>query len=197
MQLRNTPDNYGQVAKWLHWSVALLFLASYCSVYYRHWFTEKETPENWLALQLHLSFGVTIAVFVILRILWRIFNQPPDPEPGPKFAHTVAHIAHYVLYGIMIVLPITGYIGTGVNTEFFSLFEIPKFASTDIFQTVVVNGMGLTFEEFEKPVDFIHKNMGEYIVWVLILGHALAALYHHFINKDRTLIKMTSGKTVD
>ena len=47
---------------------ALLFLASYVSVYYRHWFTEDKTPENWTALQLHLSIGITIAVVVAAGI---------------------------------------------------------------------------------------------------------------------------------
>ena len=92
-------------------------------------------------------------------------------------------------------MPITGYIGTGVDTEYFLLFDIPKFESTALYQLVVTDWLGLTFKEFEAPIDFFHKEiMGEYLVWMLILGHVLAALYHHFIRKDRTLVKMTSGK---
>jgi len=79
---------------------------------------------------------------------------------------------------------------TGVATEFFFLFEIPKFADTWLFQTLVADGMGLTFEQFEAPMDFIHKQGGAYLVWLLILGHAAAALYHHYHLKDRTLLKM-------
>lgn len=194
MTIKNTESDYGSVAKWLHWIIAVLFLLSYCAVYYRHWFTEEKTPENWTALQLHLSIGISISVIVVLRIIWRITNRVPDPEPGTKFAHAAAHVGHYTLYGIMIFMPFTGYIGTGVNTEFFSLFDIPKFESTSVYQSIVTNGMGLTFEEFEAPVDFIHKNMGEYVVWVIILGHVAAALYHHFVKKDRTLVKMTYGQ---
>ncbi len=195
MPLKNTARNYGTIAKWLHWTTALLFLASYCSVYYRQWFTERDTPENWIALQLHLSVGVTIAVIVALRIIWRIGNRLPDPEPGSRLEHLAAHIGHYALYAIMIVMPITGYLGTGVNTEFFLLFDIPKFETTALFSTVVSEGMGLTYKEFEKPIDFIHKElMGEWLVWLLILGHIAAALYHQFVKKDRTLAKMTSGK---
>ena len=52
MRFKNTADNYGSIAKWLHWGTAILFLASYSSVYYRHWFTEEKTLENWIALQL-------------------------------------------------------------------------------------------------------------------------------------------------
>lgn len=57
MTLKDTAENYGSIAKWLHWLTALLILASYGTYYYRHWFTENRTPENWNVLQLHLSGG--------------------------------------------------------------------------------------------------------------------------------------------
>ena len=41
MSMNNTASAYGSIAKWLHWSTALLFLAAYVSVYYRQWFTEE------------------------------------------------------------------------------------------------------------------------------------------------------------
>ena len=195
MSLKNTAEDYGSIAKWLHWSTAVLFLGSYISVYYRHWFTEKETPENWIALQLHLSIGVTITVIVALRIIWRLSNRVPDLEPGTKLEHLAAHVGHLALYAIMVIMPVTGYIGTGVNTEYFFLFDIPKFEDTQLFTTLVSDRLGMTFKEFEKPVDFIHKDiMGAWVVWLLILGHVSAALYHQFVKKDRTLYKMTISK---
>ncbi|MFK7814995.1 MAG: cytochrome b [Gammaproteobacteria bacterium] len=194
MALKNTKNDYGSIAKWIHWSIALLFLCSYSAVYFRHWFTEEKTPENWTSLQLHLSFGITIAAIVVLRIIWRNLNQSPTQEPGSKLAHTAAHLGHYALYAVMILMPVTGYIGTGVNTEYFFLFDIPKFETTSMYQALVTNWLGLSFEEFEAPIDFIHKDiMGKWAVWILIAGHAAAAMYHHFIKKDRALIKMTKG----
>lgn len=192
---KNSNHNYGRIARWLHWSTAVLFLLAYCAVYYRQWFTEKETPENMLALHLHLSAGISVAVVVILRIIWRNMNVQPDFEPAPRWQHILAHIAHYALYAIMIVMPVSGYIGTGVATEFFYLFQIPKFEDTWLFQVLVADYLGLTFEQFEKPVDFFHKNiMGAWLVWILIVGHAGAALYHHYALRDRTLLKMTTGR---
>jgi len=195
MALKNTARDYGSVAKWLHWSMAALFLASYCTVYYRQWFTEEETPENWIALQLHLSVGLTLAALVALRIFWRAANRLPEPEPGRRIEQLAARAGHYTLYAMMVLMPVTGYIGTGVHTEYFLTFEIPKFADTRLFAWLVGDGLRMTFEEFEKPVDFIHKEvMGELVVWLLILGHILAALYHHFGKKDRTIRKMTTGR---
>lgn len=195
MQLINTAKNYGAIAKWLHWSTALLFLFAYMSVYYRQWFTQSKTPENWTALQLHLSFGITIAVLVALRIIWRISNRTPDSEPGTKWEHLAAHAGHYALYALLIIMPLTGYLGTGVDTEFFFMFDIPGFENTWLFEHLIKGELGLTFKEFEKPIDFIHKQiLGQWLAWMLILGHALAALYHHYGKQDRTLRKMTTGK---
>ena len=146
------------------------------------------------ALQIHLSVGVTIAVVVVLRVLWRLSTPQPADEPGTPLAHRAAHLGHMALYAVMIVAPITGYLGTGVDTDFFFLFDIPKFESTALFQAVVADGMGLDFKTFEKPIDFIHKDvLGAWLIWLLIAGHAAAALYHHFVRRDRTLLKMTTG----
>lgn len=194
--LRNTKTSYGSIAKWLHWGTAVLFLASYIAVYYRHWFTEEKTPENWTALQLHLSIGLTIAIIVALRLIWKITNQSPALEPGTRLEHLAAKLGHYALYVVMIVMPLTGYLGTGVNTEYFFIFDIPKFESTHLFNMIVTEGLGITFKELEKPIDFVHKNIGgEWLVWLLILGHVTAALYHHFVKKDQTLRKISFGTT--
>ncbi|BDX05663.1 cytochrome b [Planctobacterium marinum] len=193
MSLRNSDNNYGSIAKWIHWLTALLFLAAYISVYYRQWFTEAQTPENWTALQLHLSFGVSIAVIVILRIVWKVTNPSPAPEPGTALEHLAAKLGHIALYAIMIIMPITGYLGTGVATEFFYLFDIPSFKDTALFAETF--GKYMEFADFEKPLDFIHKDiLGAWLVWLLIAGHAGAALYHHFVKQDRTLKRMTTGK---
>lgn len=191
MGLKNTSLSYGAIAKWLHWIIAFLILGSYLSVYYRHYLTEDNTPENWTALQLHLSVGVTIGVFVLLRILWRLINETPSLEPGSRWEHLAARLGHLALYVIMIVMPVTGYVGTGVNTEFFFLTDITKFENTALFEWLVNDQLGMTFEEFEEPIDFIHKDIGgKWMVWLLILVHIGAALYHHFVKKDRTLSKM-------
>ncbi|MCO7224730.1 cytochrome b [Pleionea sp. CnH1-48] len=196
MRWKNTERNYGVIAKTLHWLTALLFLGAYVSVYYRQWITEAKTPENWTALQLHLSFGVSIGVLVLLRIIWRWMNRQPDEEPGTALEHKAARFGHYALYAVMIIMPLTGYMGTGVATEFFFLFDAVKFSDTWMFTGLIEQGLGISFEAFEAPIDFIHKEiMGAWVVWLLILGHIGAALYHHFVKKDRTIKKMTVERT--
>lgn len=193
MHWRNTADNYGTVAKWLHWGTALLFLASYATFYFREWFTESRTPENLTILQLHLSVGVTIFVIALLRILWKLGNRTPDSEQANSTQHLAAKFGHFMLYAMMIIMPVTGYLGTGVDIEFFSLFDIPSFKNTELFANTI--GMQMRFKEFERPFDFMHKViLGKWLVWLLIVGHVMAALYHHFVMRDRTLQRMTSGR---
>ena len=60
---------------------------------------------------------------VILRIIWRITNRQPELEPGKPLEHLAAHAGHYALYVIMIIMPLTGYLGTKVITEYFFLFN--------------------------------------------------------------------------
>lgn len=194
MQLKNSPQNYGLIAKTFHWLTALLILGAYMSVYYRHWFTEAKTPENWTALQLHLSFGVSVGIIILLRVIYRLMSEQPEHEPGAKLEHLAAKLGHFALYVVLIIMPITGFVGTGVATDFFFMFEITKFSDTWLFQALVADGLELTFKEFEAPMDFIHKEiLGAWLLWMLVAGHVAAALYHHFVKKDRTLVKMTKG----
>lgn len=190
MRVRNAADRYGAIAKALHWSIALLFLGSYASVYFRQWFTEPKTEPNLAALHLHLSFGITIGVLVLLRVLYRLWDVQPHPLPAPAWQQAAARTVHALLYAAMIVMPITGYLGTGVATEFFGLFVIPKFQDTWLFATLVQGWLGLSFQEFEKPIDVIHKTAGAWVVWVLIAVHVAGALQHHLVRKDDTLRRM-------
>ena len=88
-------------------------------------------------------------------------------------------------------MPVTGYLGTGANTDFFWLFEIPKFESTHLFTFWVSDRLNMSFAEFEVAVDYLHKDVGgALLVWMLIAGHVSAALAHHFVLKDRSLRRM-------
>jgi len=73
--------------------------------------------------------------------------------------HFAAHAAHIMLYAVMIILPLSGYLGTGGPSQLFIFIEIPRFADTQLFKTVVVERwMSLSWEQFEAPMDFIHKH---------------------------------------
>jgi cytochrome b561 len=196
MQLKNTAATYGSIAKFLHWTTAILFLLSYCSIYYREWVAQSDL-ENWIAIQLHFSAGITILVVTALRLIWRFSNQKPEFEPGTRLQHLLAKMVHYMLYAVMLIMPISGYLliadylssGRGSIT-YLLWFDMTMFKDVRMFELI-----GITLKQLEDPAEFIHRILGEWLVWLLILGHAFAALYHHIIRKDRTLKKMIFHKS--
>lgn len=190
--LKNTDDTYGLIAIFFHWIVAFSFIMNYMIIYYREWFTEHKSDQGKVLISYHTAIGVSILVFVVLRIIWKFMNKQPRNVPGTPQEHLAAHWAHILLYVAMIVLPLSGYLGTGGSSQLFFFLEIPRFADTNIFSTVIEGWMGLSWEQFEAPMDFIHKKGGAYVVSILIALHAGAALYHHFIRKDVVLKRMIS-----
>lgn len=94
----------------------------------------------------------------------------------------------------MVMMPLIGYLRAGAATNYFFIFEIPRFADTYLFETVVSGWMGLTFDEFRGPIRWVHNTAGAYLVWVIILVHAAAALYHHYVCRDRVLKRMVSTR---
>lgn len=192
MSLKNTSLSYGSVAKWLHWIVAVLFLVAYVSVYYGHYFTELRSPERRLVMAFHTMFGISAGLLFLPRLIWKFFNVQPALDPGPQWQHRASHLAHWVLYFFIVALPLTGWLGYGGRSiNFFWLFEIPTFKETQLFQWLVIERMGMTFDTFEAPIDFFHKKIaGAWLAWMLIVVHIVAALYHHIRLRDNTLRKM-------
>jgi len=196
MPLKNTAETYGTIAKTLHWVSAGLFLISYGSIYYREWLAETDL-ENWAAIQLHFSVGFTVLVVTLLRIIWRLLNRQPELEFTFSFQRFAIRIGHYLLYVILIIMPISGYLsiadylasGRG-SVSYFLMFEMTSLKDIQLFESI-----GLTLKQLEGPADTVHSFLGSRIVWLLVVGHISAALYHHFISEDRTLSKMTFHRT--
>ena len=187
---KNTKYSYGLIAIALHWIVAFAFIINYAIIYYRDWFVTAKTEQAKALFSYHTAIGISVIVFVVLRIIWRLLDKQPIEVSGSRMEHLAAHAAHIMLYAVMIILPLSGYLGTGGPSQLFFFIEIPRFADTQIFSIVVEGWMRLNWDQFEAPMDFIHKQGGAYFVWVLVAAHAGAALFHHFIRKDVVLKRM-------
>ena len=192
MGLRNSELSYGAIAKFIHWTTALCILVAYASIEYMYYFTEARSPEYISALRLHMMFGMTVLLLFLPRLIWKLINPNPRLDPAPRWQHLAAKSVHWALYGILILAPITGWLGTGGRSvNMFGLFELPTFRGTDLFSWLIEDKLGMTFQEWEGPVDFIHKQiLGKWVVWILIAAHVGAALYHHYVQKDNTLRRM-------
>lgn len=194
MGLKNTTDRYGSVAKWIHWITAICFLVAYITIHYSHRL-EFRSPEYMVIIFLHASVGITVGLLFLPRLIWRIFNVEPEPDPAPRWQHLAAKGAHWALYFVLIAMPLSGWFGFGIPVfKYFGTFELPSFMGTGFFESAFATKMGFTFEVWEPPIDYFHKNiMGQKVVWVLILVHVGAALYHHFNMQDNTLRRMLPG----
>lgn len=189
-QFRNSRETYGLIAIWLHWIVAAAFIVNYVIIYYREWFVDDADTLRRSLFSTHTAIGISILVFVALRVLWRLTNPTPKPVPGTRLEHALAQSVHMLLYLVMIGLPLTGYLGTGAASKFFFLWEIPSFRDTALFSSFIEGQFGLSWEQWEAPIDFLHKTGGTYAVSLLIIAHAAAALMHHFVRRDHTLKRM-------
>jgi len=163
---------------------------NYVLIFTRKWFLEPQDEFSRTLISTHTALGVSVIVFVIARIVWRWSNVQPADVPGSRLEHLAAHTAHILLYAAMIVMPLSGYLGTGGSSQLFFVFELPSFRDTWLFQTVVMGGLGVEWDAFEGVMDFIHKQGGTYVVSVLIGAHVAAALYHHLIRRDEVLRRM-------
>ncbi len=188
--LTNTRDRYGLIAILFHWIVALAFIVNYALIYARDWFFEPRSDAGRALLSQHTSIGISVLVFIILRLIWRRMNRVPEDVPGTRLEHLAAHWMHILLYAVMLIMPLTGYFGTGGPSKLFWSVEIPKFADTWLFTTVINGWLGISWEAFEPVMDTIHKQGGTYLALPLILVHAGAALYHHIIRRDIVLERM-------
>lgn len=188
MQLRNTRKKFGILTKFFHWTTAAAFIGAYIAVYHYLWFLDKTLPENWPVLNVHWALGILVGTLTLPRLIWRVLNVQPDVEAGSPLEHALAHAAHWSLYVLMIVMPVTGYLGTAGPTDF-GLFMIPSFAETDVFRAFS-NGLGVSWDEFERPLDVAHRFVGKWIAWVVVAAHVAAALFHHFVRRDLVLVRM-------
>lgn len=196
MALQNSTNAYGSIAKCFHWLTALLFAISYCAIYYREWFAQSDF-ESWLTIQLHFSIGLSLFVIVLLRLIWRRLNTVPKPANSSIMLSLIIKCGHRVLYLIMLSLPISGYLslshyltcGSGV-IQYFFLFNLNFLKRADLCLT-----FSPVMKSLESPAAMIHSAIGEWLATGLILGHVFAALYHHFIIRDNTLLKITTQKS--
>jgi cytochrome b561 len=171
---------YTLTARVLHWITAVLILTMIPLgvVIANEW---GGAAQNAL-YDLHRSIGVTVIPLVIRRIIYRWacppLPLPADIAPMQRFA---AHATHWGLYGLLIVQPFTGWIATSAYRApiiVFGLFELPPIWRES--------------RAFSEQLFFVHSLIGT-AIGCLAAAHIGAILYHHFVRRDRVLLRMITG----
>lgn len=178
MQYRNSETGYGLISQTLHWLVVGLVVLTWVLGTF-----DDVLPKGGAraaGLFVHLSAGLAILLILVLRLIWRFLDPPPRPEPTilGVWLDRAGRLAHYALYGLLVAVPIIGIVlqfARGDALPLFGLSEIPSPWAAD--------------RAFARSVKNVHELLAHALV-ILALLHAGAALVHHWVLGDRTLVRM-------
>ena len=131
----------------------------------------------------HKLLGITILALVLMRLIYRLTQGAPAPDPSvPGALKGASHLTHWLLYLLLIVVPIGGYIGISYG-GFLDVFGIhlPAVTPKD--------------EKFADVV-FGWHGFGARLIFALILLHVIGVLYHRVVRKDRVVERMLPKKRI-
>jgi cytochrome b561 len=168
---------YSRTAKGLHWLVLALLVVEF-GVAWTMPHIGRNTPLGTL-IRLHFSFGVLILGVVLIRLAWLLAHGWPRPIAMPAWQHRAALAVHWLLYLLLLALPVLGWLDAswhGYPVSLFGLFEVPKLLATR------QPGWQWTGD--------IHQFLATYVLLTLVGLHVLGALYHHFVLRDGVLKRM-------
>ncbi|MCW8093182.1 cytochrome b [Alteromonas ponticola] len=174
--MRKSNSGWGWVLITLHWVTAVtvfsMFAVGLWMVdlnYYSDWY---KTAPHW-----HKSVGLLLAGLTLFRFVWRMVSPRPK-RLGGDLERVAASIAHLSIYLMLFSLFISGYLISTADNR-----------AIDVFNWFTVPSLGELFDDQEDIAGSIHF----YLAWALIIFigvHVLAALKHHFFDKDATLKRM-------
>jgi cytochrome b561 len=161
----------------LHWLTAGFITLVFILVFSVDAVTSKTMSV--MLLQLHRSFGITVWLVTIGRLVWRQFAEFPEwPADMPPSMRMAAKGSEYALYALLLAQPILGLLYTNASGDRVNLFllgQLPAVIGQD--------------HALEAQLLEIHENVGDLLL-ALIGVHVLAALFHHYWRRDETLAAM-------
>ena len=166
---------YNRGAVILHWLIAALIVANLAIGLFH-----ESLPRG--AIPIHKSIGFTVLALSALRLLWRLTHRPPRiPRDVPAWQRLAASLSHWTFYLLMFALPVSGWVFVSAAVprrplDYFGLFPLPYLP---VVQDKSVNA----------PFHQGHVVMGWIMLGLLAL-HVVAALKHHFLDRDTVLARM-------
>jgi cytochrome b561 len=169
--------SYTSTAKILHWLIVVLLIVQFI-VAWTMPHIGRNTPVTTL-ISLHFTFGIVVLAVAIMRLGWRATHAEPAPLDGiPPWQVLSARILHWLLYILLVVVPILGWINASWRDMPVVMFgiELPKLVGTR------APGWRWTGD--------VHAFLSNYLILTLVGLHVLAGLYHYFIRGDGVLQRM-------
>lgn len=161
----------------LHWGTVIVILAGVGAMFLRD--TAEERAIRQILLDVHRQIGLLVLIGVAVRIGARLHTPLVDRATGmPTLLRGAARASHFVLYAMLIAMPISGWLLTnahGIRLSLFGVIPLPNLMADD--------------SELADALSDYHV----WLAWALlgfVCLHAFAALWHHFIRRDDVLRAM-------
>lgn len=179
-QWRNSRDAFGWLAILLHWLSALLVIGllglgiwMVTLTYYDSWY--NPAPE------LHKSAGMLFAGLLLIRLIWRLSNPLPAIQ-GQRWEIRLAHISHWLVYALLLVIVVTGYLMTTAEGS-----------AINVFGWLQIPALPVAFKQQADVMGDWHR-WASYALIGLLLVHIAAAVKHQWVDADGTLSRMLGRK---
>lgn len=180
---------YTAVAITLHWLIAIMIVllifvgwrAGDMAEALRAGSTEFTLDDVRFVFDMHKTFGIIVLALSLARLIWRFMNPvPPMPEDMKPWEKTVARVTHFSFYVLIIGMPILGWLTASSSQLPSYFFNNPSWPIPDIAPNN---------ETLHEVTEFLHGR-GAWVIIVLLVLHAGAALKHHIVDKDDVLARM-------
>ncbi len=169
--------HYTAVAQALHWVIAALIATQFVLAW-----SAADLPlgmHKLVLLARHKSVGMTILMLAVLRLLWRSFKAPPELPAGMRpIEKRLAQCSHVGFYVLIFIMPISGWLMSSAknySVSWFGLFTWPN----------LIAPSETAFQFLKSSHDYLSDGL-----FMLALVHVLAALKHHFWDRDDVLRRM-------
>lgn len=173
-------EHYDGVTKTFHWLIFALV-----AVQYLLGFTMPEIHRNppppQLLNSLHMSLGTLILVLILARFVWRLGHPVPQLAELPRWQQNAAVAVHLLLYAILVVDPVLGWIGANAHGW-----------SVTVFGVITLPDLVVNHSPIGRQLSDLHITLAYVLLGVIGL-HVLAAFYHYFITRDRVMQRMLPG----
>jgi cytochrome b561 len=172
----HVPAHYGGVALIMHWATAALIVALFILGW--RMIPLPLSPAKLELYALHKSLGIAVLALSGFRLAWRLARPAPKPVDGPIWQRRAATGAHMLLYALLLVLPLSGWLFNslvGFPLSFFGMVDVPPLAAPQPAP--------------KETVRLAHIWLG-YMLLVALGLHVAAALHHHFVRRDEALVRM-------
>ena len=176
MAVRNTTTEWGSLARLLHWVIFLLVIVQFVTAWSGGDLPRESAAK--LALEArHISFGFTVLLLTIVRIVWRLGNLTPTLPAGTRIERLVAHATLGLLYLLLLAIPLSGWVAASGHGDALAWFAVS-------LPALVQQGSALG-----RPAHEVHEVLG-WVLLALVALHVLAALKHHFVARNDVLRRM-------